>query len=469
MSERRLPSLTRRVAATVVLTFGAVFVLLFVWIWHEAMGHDSGEVERGLMKTASGLAALFDHLDTAEQVQTALATLELLQRSVESPSDPPVLVAAARLSPPGQARLGTPPALDWQHLAPGASTQADGGRRWRVYVAEGERWRVAIFDDEALRAGATGAQLARDLLLYLGLALPVVMLPVWWMVRRLLAPLAALSAAVAARDVHDMRPLPAGRGRWRELVPLEQALNRLFERVAQGMAREKAFVHDAAHELRTPLAAIATQAHGLGGSAEPAQREQAVARLDAAVQRASHLVQQLLDLARADSVAASPREDLDLMNLVRDAMSLLAERANAQGTELELEGPDHLRLRSDARALRSIVDNLLDNALRYGGPGGMVQVGVRWRAGADASRGEVELAVADSGPGIAAEEQVLVFERFGRGAAAHDQPGTGLGLAIVREAARALGGDVRLADARLGATFIVCWPAAAAPVAAASP
>jgi two-component system, OmpR family, sensor histidine kinase QseC len=156
----------------------------------------------------------------------------------------------------------------------------------------------------------------------------------------------------------------------------------------------------------------------------------------AAVQRASHLTQQLLQMARADA-PLSETTQVDLMDLLRDAMSLHADTAAAQGSELELAGPDQLVLPANERLLRSIADNLLDNALRYGGTGSRVHVSV-------ALEGQVAvLEVRDSGPGIAAEHHERVFERFWR-PPGQPQPGSGLGLAIVREAARALGGDAHV-------------------------
>jgi signal transduction histidine kinase len=139
------------------------------------------------------------------------------------------------------------------------------------------------------------------------------------------------------------------------------------------------------------------------------------------------------------------------MDLVRDAMSLHAARADAQGTELSLEGPDQLPMRSDARTLRAIIDNLLDNALRHGGAGGAVRVRVAAR------EHELTLEVADSGPGIAAADAEQVFERFWRGNAS-DGRGTGLGLAIVRGASHSLGGEVALRRPGPDAAFVVTLP-----------
>nr|WP_282597142.1 HAMP domain-containing sensor histidine kinase [Rhizobacter sp. SG703] len=206
--------------------------------------------------------------------------------------------------------------------------------------------------------------------------------------------------------------------------------------MAATFAREKAFVHDAAHEMRTPLAVIGAQAHVLQTSEGPARHE-AARRLQAAMERASHLAHQLLRLAQADATALAPREPVDVMNLARDTLAGMTELATELGSELSLGGPDNAVLATDPRALRSMLGNLVDNALRYGGRGVLVDVSI------DVQPARWQLRVVDDGPGIPAAHREQVFERFWRGRS-QDERGAGLGLAIVREAARSLGGDVDL-------------------------
>jgi signal transduction histidine kinase len=444
----RLPSLLRRITLVLIGSFAVVFVVLFGWTAWGLLARDSGELDRGLLLSARSIGSALDAAgDDASASAAALVLLRELQQQ-DLTSEPPLHLVITRADGtlvsggtfvPDAALLRVP---DGAHSVPGTP--------WRVYAARGVRWRVLLVDDEAMRQRWLAGTLAVDLAKYIAMALPLVLLPLWLAARLSVQPLRRLSAAVAAREPLDTTPLPTPRRRWRELAPLEDALNRLFERTAQGLAREKAFVHDAAHELRTPLAVIAAEAHVLARS-EGAARDEAAARLHSAVERASHLSQQLLQLAQADGAVRAPRERLDLMDLVRDAMALHAPRADAQQTELALEGPDQLPLDSDARTLRAIVDNLLDNALRHGGAGGGIHVRV---AAAD---GQVRLDVADSGPGIAAADAPHVFERFWRADAAAGR-GTGLGLAIVREAARSLGGDVALQRPGPGARFVVTLP-----------
>lgn len=430
-------SLQWRAALAVVLAFGAVFVLLFASISYRSLKEGSGEIDVTFLRATQGFAQAMDLVDSAAQAQQTLALVARINEAGAAEGDPPShLFLAPRDGGPTLATPGAWP-LDVRLLQPGVGRVQQGAAPLRVYVADGARWRVVTAQLTEKRSSSVLLEVAGDLLLYLAMALPIMLLPVWFSVRMALKPLRELATTVAARSPGDTRAVGTNTS-YRELQPLEQALNRQFAQAAESIQREKAFVHDAAHELRTPLAVIAAQAHVLAESDGPA-RAQARRQLEAAVTRASHLAHQLLKLAQADATSRGTRQPVDLMNLARDALALVAARAAAQGTELSLQGPDHALLQSDSQALRSILDNLLDNALRYGGPGGTVDVSVQ------VLESGLQLQVADSGPGIRAEERERVFERFWRGAAV-DQPGTGLGLAIVREAARGLGGDAQVAQ-----------------------
>jgi two-component system, OmpR family, sensor histidine kinase QseC len=375
----------------------------------------------------------------------------------EEPTAGAALKVRPVTAPLAQMRLATAQAaggVDALAQPEGVGQQTINGLTFRVYTASSERWRVVLLDNEGARSRWWVWTLLQDLAIYFGVALVLIVPPAWWAVRQALAPLRRLSDEVAARGPNDTQALTL-KPTHRELQPLHGALNRLFDKLAQGVAREKAFVSDAAHELRTPLAVIATQAHVLT-HAEGEARPEAARRLQGAVTRASHLSHQLLQLAQSDTLLARPHQTVDAMDTVRDVMASLNDRAQAQGSDVSLHGPDSLVLPTDARALHSIVDNLLDNALRYGGHGVTVEVHVlvppnqqppTWR-----------LRVADDGPGLTAEQRERAFERFWR-ADTGRAPGAGLGLAIVREAARSLGGSVHM-DVGLsgrGCGVVWCW------------
>lgn len=314
------------------------------------------------------------------------------------------------------------------------------GQRWTLHMAEPRVTDVTLL-------GWMGQNIAP----YLLLALPLVALPLWLAVRSGLKPLGQLARHLHHRAPDDLRPLDLPL-RHREIQQVGQAFNTLLERLRGHQAREQGFVHDAAHELRTPLAVIATQAHVLAQAATDAERELARQALLQAVDRASHLSRQLLTLASLDRPHPGACQPVDLALQLQQWLALAIPRAQAAGLELGLDAPDSLTVPIDLQALQSIVHNLVDNALLYVPAGGEVLVSLQRVAD------HIVLCVQDDGPGIPAALQAQVFERFVRGTG-HDQPGTGLGLAIVREAAQRLGGQVRLIPglAGRGVGFEVRW------------
>lgn len=330
---------------------------------------------------------------------------------------------------------------------PATTVAVRGGNHWSVQ-AENLHWRVRLLeptvaDTTALRWFA--GNLVRPMLI----AFALVLIPLWWAVRRGLSPLRKLTTEVAGRRVDDFAPLALDL-RYAELQPLVVAFNHLLDRSRAAVARERAFVQDAAHELRTPLAAIAAQAHALAAQPTGSARHQARVQLERLIERASHQVHQLLTLARLAGVPAREPVLLDCANAVRAALIAAAPVALARGIELSLDAPPCCLVRLDAIAFHSVLDNLLGNALAHVQDGAQIHVTLR------AANQQLVLRVADNGPGIAAEDQPHLFERFRRGRNV-TAPGCGLGLAIVREAAQQLGGEVRFGpglDGR-GVTFEV--------------
>jgi signal transduction histidine kinase len=276
-----------------------------------------------------------------------------------------------------------------------------------------------------------------DLAVSMLIAFPFVLVPVWVAVSRGLRPLDQLSRRIAARSPDDLEPLGLA-PRHAELKPLVRAIDGLMDALRAKVRREHAFVHDAAHELRTPMAVVSAQAHALAHARDAHERAQASARLEDAIARASNLVEQLLQLARFDGPEAA-RTVIDVAGVTQEELALLAPQALARGLDLSLEAPDELPWAIELGAFRAILQNLVGNAVRYVQQGGRVVVGLA------AIEDRMHLSVADDGPGIDAAQRERVFERFVRGAE-HDVPGSGLGLAIVRQAAARSGATVQLVD-----------------------
>jgi two-component system OmpR family sensor kinase len=322
-------------------------------------------------------------------------------------------------------------------LAPvGLSTVVSPGGDWRVYRIDAASQIVQVAQPMSLRRDRAAASAARVLVPVI-VALPVLAVLIWLVVSRGLAPLTGLARSLAARGPRALAPLPEA-GLPEEVRPLVGSLNDLLARLERALDRERAFIADAAHELRTPLAAVGLQLQVLERVSAGAEREQALERLKAGVQRAARLVGQLLDLARQDDAADRRTARVDLAAVAREVVLEQAQQAEARRIDLGLEGAA-AEVEGDAEGLRVALGNLVDNAIRHSPHGGRVDVRVR-TDGAD-----VVAEVVDSGPGIPPAERERVFDRFHRGESAAGSGG-GLGLAIVREIATRHGATVELAD-----------------------
>jgi two-component system OmpR family sensor kinase len=292
--------------------------------------------------------------------------------------------------------------------------------------------------------------------------LPVLGLLIWVIIARGLQPLERVAAAVSRRSPTQLEPL-AERDLPREVQPLVQALNGLLLRLGQTLAAQRTFIADAAHELRTPLTAVHLQAQLAERATTDAERRKALADLKSGLERATRLSEQLLTLARAEPGVDGGEvtsQAIDLAVLAREVIEELAPLAAHRGIDLGLSEAREARVRGDREALRTLLSNLVDNALRYTGAGGRVDVAT----GPDGER--VALLVRDNGPGIAPEERTRVFDRFYRGPPAGDAGvrGSGLGLAIVKRIADRYGATIELGPGidGVGLGVSVRFPAAAA-------
>jgi two-component system OmpR family sensor kinase/two-component system sensor histidine kinase QseC len=272
---------------------------------------------------------------------------------------------------------------------------------------------------------------------------PVMAIVVWWLAALTLAPLRAVAADVRRRDAQSLAPLPAG-DLPEEVAPLVEALNALLQRLARARDTQRAFVSDAAHELRSPLTALKLQLRLLQRAPDEAARAEAITALAAGVERAVRLVEQLLALARSEPGApAASMEPLDLSEVVRQAVADTVPLAVQRGIELELSADEAMTLEGDRAGLSALVRNLADNALRHAPTGTQVEIRLAREGGAPV------LTVDDAGPGIPPAERERVFDRFYR-RAVNDEEGTGLGLAIVRGVAQRHGARVELSDSPSG-------------------
>jgi two-component system sensor histidine kinase TctE len=313
--------------------------------------------------------------------------------------------------------------------------------------------------------------------------LPLAVLLVWLALARGIAPLNELQQRIRKRESSDLSPIDE-REAPEEVSPLVQAINDLLARLDQSLAAQKHFLADAAHQLKTPLAGLRTQAELAQreidtGESDPKAVKRSLQQIALSSQRAAHMVNQLLAMARAeDKEHAANKQNVNLARLATETVRDFVPRAMEKRIDLGYEGPESgasKPVRGHALLLRELIRNLVDNALQYTPAGGTVTVRVM-----DDPFGQVVvLQVEDSGPGIPAGEREQVFQPFYRSLGT-EVDGSGLGLAIVREIAQQHGAEISLEDANLrhrlgaadptaasfgpGARFTVRFPAAAASV-----
>ncbi len=286
--------------------------------------------------------------------------------------------------------------------------------------------------DETAREGAVATVMPLLLLV------PALLLAIFFVVRSVLRPVNRLAEEVRSRDAGDLSPLEEAAAP-NELQGFLAALNTQFGRVAASLDRERLFVAEAAHELRTPLTAMSLQLERAAIAPDSASLRERLGELGSGVERSRHLINQLLDLARAQGGAQDPLVAEQLDTLVRQVVTELLPLADLAGVELEVDTDAVGRERLPVAAATSVLRNLLDNAVRYASAGGQVHLG------ASRDGDELVIVVEDNGPGIA--NPVEVLRPFAR-QAGQTVEGSGLGLAIVTEQVQRLDGSFELGPSR---------------------
>lgn len=334
-----------------------------------------------------------------------------------------------------------------------ATIDTDDGP-WRVYSTQHGNTVVQVAQPLSARrelAADTALRTIKPLLLLF----PFLGALVWLTVTAGLLPIGRVAREVQARDADSLAPIGAGTLP-QEIRPLTDALNDLLARLDHALHAQRAFVADAAHELRSPLTALKLQIQLAERAGDEAERSAAFAELRQGFERATRLVQQLLTLARQEPGAVvAVQEKVDLDALAHRVVSDLTPAAQDKGIDLgAAEAGADAFVEGDPEALRILLNNLVENAIRYTPPGGRVTVGVSRRAG------KLALTVEDSGPGIPPDELDRVFDRFYR-VPGTGVSGSGLGLAIVRQVAERHGAAVSLQNLQGGLLATVEFAAAA--------
>ncbi|AUN95182.1 ATP-binding protein [Pseudazoarcus pumilus] len=337
--------------------------------------------------------------------------------------------------------------LPGARVPPGYHDVRAGGHRWRVFALGDDSGRqVLVAEREDVRGELIGSITLRGLLPD-AVGLPLIALLVWLAISWGLKPLANMVAMIRARDPErltplTLAPLPA------ELEPVVAALNRLLTQVDTVLARERRFIADAAHELRTPLAVLRIHAQNAADAADPADREEALGHLRAGVDRATRVISQLLTLARLEPEGGVQRAPVDLRAFVRAELAELVPLALQRQQEVSFEAPEggDYHACCDAGSIGILLQNLIGNAVQYAPQGGTIRVAL------EPGEQVVRILVEDNGTGVPEAVRHRLTERFFRAGAG---AGAGLGLAIVQRIVHLHGGNILFGEAKSGGLRVV--------------
>ncbi|WP_052140501.1 ATP-binding protein [Janthinobacterium lividum] len=433
----RRPTLVRRLMMAQMLMLTVLWSLAVAYVLFEGTS-EASTVSRGVLHAIISVA---DNL--AEQPQRQEQSLRAIDEALREEFEM------------GQVPELAPRILVWRegklvYKSPAAPSgiRSAGPEQMEVVYIKGQAWRSRSLAEGTTRVTVLEVGGAWQFfvtinsrgyyLLPLLISLPFLLVPAWLSIRLAMRPWRKVAQEVAARGPQDLRPLafkpPHG-----ELAALVDNINALLQRVDASASRERSFIADATHELRTPLAAMRVNVEALQGQTHDARQQELLDGILNSGNRAARLVGQLLQLTRSEVQAGGgelPRRQA-LDTLLQDRLAALSGLAQAGDIELELQASVSLSVAGQRESLVSLIDNLVENAIKYSPRGSSVTVSLH------AERGQAVLHVADQGPGIAPALYERVFDRFFR-APQQVQPGSGLGLSIVASVVRQHGGTIQL-------------------------
>ncbi|PHP27394.1 ATP-binding protein [Limimaricola cinnabarinus] len=433
-----MTSIRVRLFAILLAATGAVWLSAVWWIQHSTRA----EVEQVLDARLAEAAQMVSSLISDRRIDVTTAGPVARDLPVPAAGADYARQLSCQIWSLDGALLGASASAPSGRLAAeqtGFSDSLVDGEAWRVYtmINEDLGLRVMVGDRLTVRDRLV-ADVARGLLLPALAILPVLAALIWISVGRGLAPLGRMARALGQRAAEDLGPVAAG-PLPREIRPMGAALDGLFARVAAARAREKSFTAFAAHELKTPLAGIKTQAQIAAMAPDEATRRQALARIESGVARTDRMVRQLLELAAVDGAPAGGGEVIDVTRLVSDLAQDMQRLAAGREVRLVLKVAPGLFCRIPDPVLPAVaLRNIVENAVLASPAGEEVVIeGV-------ARDARITLSVLDRGPGIPEAERTRVTERFFRGTSA-PAGGSGLGLAIAQVAVERLGGRLGFA------------------------
>lgn len=333
--------------------------------------------------------------------------------------------------------------MDPMSIGDGYSDQVIANQKWRIFSLKQNKYRITVGERYDVRNELV-YHIAKDALYPLVLALPVLAVLIWVTIGRNMRSLDKIASEVESQSPEKLQSVTTSSHIPAEIEPLINSLNKLLERLSWAFEKERQFTSDAAHELRTPLASIKTQAQVALRSNDKSEHQHALNQIITGVDRVTHLVQQLLTLARLDpEISEDQRVVVELRDIFLSIIANLAKQADNKRISLHLLDDARGTVKGYPLALEILGRNLLDNAIRYTPEDGIVEIDINKN-----HQGTV-LTIADSGPGIPIEERKNVFNRFYR-MNRETELGCGLGLSIVYRIAELHGAIVKLHGPRSG-------------------
>ncbi|MCB8839907.1 ATP-binding protein [Aurantimonas sp. VKM B-3413] len=427
-------SMRARLFLVLIAATGLVWLFATAWVYLSTRAEVEHVLDARLMEAARMVSSLVD----SQEIDTAVASLDqgVMPKVGHSPYERQLSCQIWSLTGTLIGRSDGAPAERLSDHPDGFAEQMIGGDSWRVYAItdKARGVQVLVGDNLDIRARLV-RDMVKGLVLPMALILPVLAAILWFGVGRGLKPLSQLAAGLESRDAEDLHPLPQEAATASEIGPVVTALNGLFRRVADARERERQFLAYAAHELRTPLSGLKTQAEIALKANRDETRTLALNHIVTAVERTARLVRQLLAMAEAEAVTTGNAKPLSLLEAVREAAAGQEERLAAGGGHLRLDPSLHeIRITANEMLLSLALRNLVDNAVGHSPADGTVSIS--WTGDA--------IAVEDEGPGMSDAEIARATSRFFRGSN-RTPVGSGLGLAIVEIAAEKLGGRLILA------------------------
>lgn len=431
-------SIRRRLVVLTLLSVALVWIVTFATSYRQAT-HEANEWQDARLEQAAHMLLLLDAADLKALAANGALDADGDRAEHEGPPllfevramDGTLVAVSAGLQPDDIEEA--------QASSPGAKPHASPRGKWRVMALRdpSRNRRVRVFE-HAKHRGDLVKGVAHRIARPLAFAMPLLAVLLWFSIGSSLAPLKALSTAIGARDADNLEPIDLKRTPT-EARTLLDALNGLFARVRKSIERERAFTADAAHELKSPLAAIKVQAQVALAAQDPEVKTLAMQRVVEGVDRSTHLADELLLLARIDDAALAPLERVHLDTLARQCLAVREIDAQRKHMTMTLHADEPVPIDSDAELIRVMLDNLLDNAIKYGHPGGHVEIGI------SRTSGRASLVVRDDGPGVAPADRARLGDRFFR-VMGTGQRGSGLGLSIVARIAARFGAAVRYTE-----------------------